>query len=66
MTRYKKKKYPGKMTKSEMLNSENKRLKWELKKTKNENSDFIKAILFVILLMILSYFFKSDGPAWRL
>ena len=62
----KRKKYPAKMTKLEMLKYENERLKWELKKTKNESSDFVKAILIVILLMILAYFFGSDGPAWRL
>ncbi|MDC3004241.1 hypothetical protein OAY15_01865 [Candidatus Pelagibacter sp.] len=67
MKKYKKrKKYPGKMTKSEMLKFENERLKWEVDKNKEESNDFVKAILFIAFLMLLSYFFGSSGPAWKL
>ena len=67
MKKYKKrKKYPGKMTKLKMLKFENRRLKWELDKNKEENNDFVKAIIFIAILMLLSYFFGSSGPAWRL
>ncbi len=65
MKKYKKR-YPRKMTKSEMLKFENKRLKWELDKNKEESNDFFKAILFIAILMLLSYFFGSSGPAWKL
>ena len=71
MIKYKKrKKYPGKMTKLEKLKSENERLKWNLNKSKEENSNWIKAILFAVGLMLLSYLFgfqgPNSGPAWPL
>ena len=65
MKKYKKKN-PGKMTKFEMLQSENERLKWDLNKSKEESSDFFKAILFIVGMFLLSYFFSSSGPAWPL
>tara|TARA_Y100001958_G_C20728420_1_gene222459 strand:+ start:220 stop:384 length:165 start_codon:yes stop_codon:yes gene_type:complete len=54
------------MTKFEMLQSENERLKWDLNKSKEESSDFFKAILFIVGMFLLSYFFSSSGPAWPL
>ena len=50
-----KKKNTGKMTKIEMLQSENNRLKWELEKKSQNGKDFVKAILFVAFLMLLNY-----------
>ena len=67
MIKYKKrKKYPGKMTKLERLKSENERLKWDLNKSKEENSNWIKAILFGVGLLLLNYFLDPPGPAWPL
>jgi hypothetical protein len=67
MIKYKKrKKYPGKMTKLERLKSENERLKWDLNKSKEENSNWIKAILFAVGLLLLNYFLDPPGPAWPL
>ena len=72
MKNYKKKrkKYPGKMTKLEMLKSEKERLKWELDKTQKESDDFFKMIIFVICFFLLSYLLgfwgPESGPAWKL
>ncbi len=72
MKNYKKKrkKYPGRMTKLEMLKFEKERLKWELDKTKKESDDFFKMIIFVIGLFLLSYLLgfwgTESGPAWKL
>ena len=71
MKKYKKrKKYPGKMTKLEKLQFENEGLKWELEKTKNESSNLVKAILFAVGVMLLSYLLgfwgPESGPAWKL
>ena len=65
MKKYKKK-YPRKMTKSEMLKFENERLKWELEKTNEDGQNLVKAILFAALLLLLSYCYFDSGPAWKL
>jgi len=66
----KRKKYPGKTTKLEMLKSEKERLKWELDKSKRESDDFFKMIIFVVGIMLLSYLLgfwgPESGPAWKL
>ena len=66
----KRKKYPGKMTKLEMLQSENERLKWDLNKSKEKNNNWIKLILFVVGIMLLSYLLgfwdPESSPAWKL
>jgi len=60
MKNYKKKrkKYPGRMTKLEMLKSE------------KESDDFFKMIIFVIGFFLLSYLLgfwgPESGPAWKL
>ena len=72
MKNYKKKrkKYPGKMTKLEMLKFEKERLKWELDKSKKKSDDFFKMIIFVVGIMLLSYLLgfwgPESGPAWKL
>ena len=71
MKKYKKrKKYPGKMTKLEMLKFEKERLKWELDKSKRESDDFFKMIIFVVGFFLLSYLLgfwgPESGPAWKL
>ena len=62
MIKYKKrKKYPGKMTKLERLKSENERLKWDLNKSKEENSNWIKAILFAVGFSIVFISFGATA-----
>ena len=59
MKKYKKrKKYPGKMTKLEMLKFENERLKWDIDKIKNESDNWQKlTILFIFIWLVTVIFY---------